>query len=495
MPRRTKMRMQRVRNLIVVSTLSAVLLSISTYAWFVGMRTVNVSSFDVEIATAEGLALSLDGVTWADTVTINESNYDVESYPNNTNSWGGVGLIPMSTVGAIDTSVSRLILFEKASLTATPGGYRLLASRVDNYTDLNKKAEGYVVFDLFIRNSSGTEYYSELDINNEEAIYLTVDSEVTVSESGVQNTGIENSVRVAFAQVGRVHGTTTDQAVITGITCQDDAENGVTGICRTAQIWEPNDTRHVENAIKWYNKSCKTRVAADLTQENSYSGDCNLITDGLAYPTYAIAQEITSADQVDIYDGEAYNNYTDSETNGYLQPFPYFTDTHKFMSGTSRPEFFTLAPNSITKVRVYVYLEGQDIDNYDFAQIGKRISVKFGFTKERFTANDIDYNGPDVNQGEGPNGADLTPPRVIFTNHPDGAPERIEINQGDTFDPSADMPTAIDSVDGNLEVTVHGTVNTDVPGTYYLIYKAVDSAGNEGVNVRTVVVKPTQQAE
>ena len=51
----------------------------------------------------------------------------------------------------------------------------------------------------------------------------------------------------------------------------------------------------------------------------------------------------------------------------------------------------TLAPSSITKVRVYVFIEGQDIDNYDFAQIGKQISVKFGFTKERFNEEDINY--------------------------------------------------------------------------------------------------------
>ena len=53
----------------------------------------------------------------------------------------------------------------------------------------------------------------------------------------------------------------------------------------------------------------------------------------------------------------------------------------------------TLAPNSVTKVRVYVYIEGQDVDNYDFASLGKKISVAFGFTKERFYGEDIDYDG------------------------------------------------------------------------------------------------------
>jgi hypothetical protein len=57
----------------------------------------------------------------------------------------------------------------------------------------------------------------------------------------------------------------------------------------------------------------------------------------------------------------------------------------------------TLAPNSITKVRVYVYIEGQDVDNYDFASLGKQITVNFGFTKERFYAEDFDYdNNPDA---------------------------------------------------------------------------------------------------
>ena len=49
----------------------------------------------------------------------------------------------------------------------------------------------------------------------------------------------------------------------------------------------------------------------------------------------------------------------------------------------------TLAPNSITKVRVYIYIEGQDIDNFDYAQVGKVIEVAFGFSKQRYTAEEI----------------------------------------------------------------------------------------------------------
>ena len=79
---------------------------------------------------------------------------------------------------------------------------------------------------------------------------------------------------------------------------------------------------------------------------------------------------------------------------------PTFTDTMKMKPGTERPELMTLAPNSITKVRVYVYIEGQDVDNYDFASLGKKISVAFGFTKERLTGEDL--TGEDINYDGNP---------------------------------------------------------------------------------------------
>jgi hypothetical protein len=399
-------RKKRVRNLVAICSLTAIILSVSTYAWFIGMRTVNVTSFDVQIKSTESLALSIDGVHWDQTVSINSTNA-ATAFAGNTNSWGGAGLIPMSSIGIMDPAVSRMILYEKASLTTTPGGYRLLASRVHNYDGepLNAEQNGYVAFDLFVKNFSGPQYYSELDTLNEEAIYLTTDSAVTVSADGVDNTGIENSVRVAFGQVGRVVGTTTDAAVITGITCEPDPESGlpsiigpVTGICRTAQIWEPNDKKHVAAAISWYDTSCLPRTDADLTLKSSYTEGqhCGTVVDGTAYPTYAVKTIITPADQIDVYDGAVYNSYTASITNGKLDPYPYFTDSHKILKGTTRPQFMTLAPNSITKVRIYVYIEGQDVDNYDFASIGKQISIKFGFTKERYNPDDINYDGPPI---------------------------------------------------------------------------------------------------
>ena len=394
MKKRNKKHEKKAKKLVVACGLSAIIIAVSTYAWFIGMKTVNVSSFDVKIAAIDSLSLSLDGKNFSDTVTINEDNFDTVNNSNNTNSWGGSGLVPMSSVGVINTDSSRLTLYEKGSLTTTPGGYRIMASEVDNSA---AETRGYVAFDLFIKNLSGEEYYTEQNVLNEEAIYLTPESEVTVGAEGAAESGIENSVRVAFAQIGRVISTTTDQATVTGITCAGGG--AVTSICasRPAQIWEPNDTKHVDNAISWYTKSCNKRTGDDVTLDGSYTADpCGTIEDGTHYQTYPISGVINYTDNVDVYDGTEYNSYTksiaDEPTTGKLMNFNYFTDTDKMKTSVNRPTFMTLAPNSITKVRVYVYIEGQDVDNYDFASLGKQISVGFGFTKERFTGDDINYD-------------------------------------------------------------------------------------------------------
>ena len=421
-----KKKNKKIRSLVLLSFLCAVVLGVATYAWFIGMKTVNVNKFDINIASTEGLYLSMDGETWSYNLDVTQA----PQYSGNTNSLTGdnVQLIPMSSVGDMDATSSTMKLYEKGSLTATKGGYRLLASRVNNYTknSSNKYPEtkGYVAFDLFIKNLSGVEYYVPNDPLNEEAIYLTTNSGVTVAENGgVVGTGIENSVRVAFVQLGRTKSDSSKN-VITAMTCADVTDGDtktVTGICRDAQIWEPNDKAHETNAINWYNTSCMARksAGANVVADASYEGSCDTVANNNAYPTYAISRPLTIDDNINVYDGLKYNKYTANSSaydvyhnatsisalenkteqeiatirEGYrLVDFPYFTDTMKDQPGTSRPAFMTLAPNSVTKIRVYIWIEGQDIDNYDFASLGHAISVNFGFTKERFTESDVSYD-------------------------------------------------------------------------------------------------------
>ena len=138
--KRNSKKNKKVRNLVLVCTLTAILLTVSTYAWFIGMKTVKVNEFEVKIATTEGLFLSMNGVDWS----YNLDAKNAAAYTGNANQWltgSKEGLIPVSTVGDLDKTSSRMKLYEKGSLTTTKGGYRLLASRVDNYTNKVKISE------------------------------------------------------------------------------------------------------------------------------------------------------------------------------------------------------------------------------------------------------------------------------------------------------------------------------------------------------------------
>lgn len=414
--KRNSKRNKRIRSLVLVCVLSALLLTVGTYAWFIGMQTVKVNSFEVKIAGVDSLMLSMDGKSWSTAIDVT----DEETYPayaKNANEFltdSKEGLKPISTNGVFDTNASRLKLFEKGSLTATTGGYRLMASQVDNVTTQVTdgteyvEGDGYVAFDLFVMNLSGDAYYPEISTpSNEEAIYLTYESKVTAGTTGNTSAGIENSVRVAFGQIGRVSASafyplgdedTEKWNTVTGMTCagSKDAQDKVvvTGICRDAAIWEPNENTHTAAAKKWYETTCKARKAA--TGENksfSYETEegkkeCSALTEYIT--SNVVAKEIKETDYVDVYDGP-YNKYTGS-TGTLLKQVDTFTDTEKLKSGVNREEIFTLAPNSITKIRVYIWIEGQDIDNYDFASLGYSISVNFGFTKERITSGEIDEN-------------------------------------------------------------------------------------------------------
>ncbi len=426
---------KKVQNILIFAGFSAIILIVSTYAWFIGLQEVTVSEFQVEIASTDNLLISLNGLEWGETVTLNEGTWTAyddaaatpsQVYDGHTNSWGGNGLKPISTVGTVDATSSTMELFERGSYTHTGGGFRLVADRLANNVEetadsgIYNEVDGYVAFDLFIKNFTGAQYIEEYNPADEEDIYLLTDSGVAVAEAGTTNAdgddlgyigaashGIENSVRIAFAQIGRVNGTSEDGSLIGGISCTTGG--GVTSICNDAVIYEPNERKHETNAITWFNTYCDNR-SADAAGASVYTNDqCNVstpdtgadgdFTDGNVEPgyttfandleldTWAVSAPINSAARFDIYDG--HNTFDPVAAGTSVENVETFTDAEKMIAGNDRPAFMTLAPNSITKIRVYVYLEGNDLDNMDLATEGKQILVNFGFTKQKFTEADF----------------------------------------------------------------------------------------------------------
>jgi len=143
-------------------------------------------------------------------------------------------------------------------------------------------------------------------------------------------------------------------------------------------IWEPNHTLHTTSVSNYFNSACKKRSSDGTYTTNA----CTALSSTTR--TYPIRTAIASEDNVDIYDG--LNSYTantfgnDTKLSSLVTyKTPGSADDYAVAN-----QLFKLAGNSITRVRVYIWLEGQDPDNYDIIAKDNNVSVKFGFTKDRY---------------------------------------------------------------------------------------------------------------
>ena len=127
MPRKksdkTTQHQNRIKGLLVVCGLCAVVLVTTTYAWFTGLQAINVTPFEVEIAVADGLQLSLDGKKWGDTVTFVDAQdlqdqgatFNWPQYIKPGTGEARNGLVPLSTQGEIDKEASQMVFYEKSN--------------------------------------------------------------------------------------------------------------------------------------------------------------------------------------------------------------------------------------------------------------------------------------------------------------------------------------------------------------------------------------------
>lgn len=312
---------------ILMILFTGVLLTTSTYAWFTANRTVTVEQIDVTVAAMNGLQISVDAVNWKPTIT-NEDILGAKAgaYGAAANQIpAGSNSAPVSTVGAIDGTTGYMNMYAGAIETAD-GQYILTTEQsVETNGDTGK----FVAFDLFFSTTSQT------------TIYLTNSSNV-VYTSGPS--GLENSARIAFVKQGNVAagaGFEAAQAL--------KASNSVTPI-----IWEPNYDTHtdaaVQNAYNTYNITTSTTGAAEL----DYVGVKAPISADLNIPV-------------------------NSKSETYFQAVNPAIQTPKSGIPTSAfQQVFVLEPG-ITKYRIYMWIEGQDVDCENNAS-GGSISYNLQFS-------------------------------------------------------------------------------------------------------------------
>ncbi|MCL4405971.1 MAG: DUF5011 domain-containing protein [Patescibacteria group bacterium] len=76
---------------------------------------------------------------------------------------------------------------------------------------------------------------------------------------------------------------------------------------------------------------------------------------------------------------------------------------------------------------------------------------------------------------------DLTPPIITLS-----GPSTINLNAGENYIELG--ATAMDNIDGDVAVTINGNIDTSVSGTQYVLYNAVDAAGNHAIQATRMVI-------
>ncbi len=184
----------------------------------------------------------------------------------------------------------------------------------------------YVSFDLYFY--SATPQTVIFDAGTQVAV-----KNVTGGEgSSAKDAGLKSSVRVGFLHQG-VDATATQATA--------KALNG--GVLANQIIWEPNADKHTDFAVSQLGATADTVLA---TMGGKAAAATAVATDASTH-----FETITTAHNL--------------KTSTVTQVYPEGT-LWNFEAG-------------INKVRVYVWIEGQDIDNEDSASLGSGVGVKLNF--------------------------------------------------------------------------------------------------------------------
>lgn len=423
---------KKLNALILLVAFTAILLIVSTYAWFSTQKNVTLSGLDGVVNVAEGLQISLDALNWANSIDLSEAgiekyfaqtNTDLQldgttgkekmtlehPYANRTNIIPGE-LLPASTTGSTSEGIG-LADFNFYRGKNTEG---IKLSGIEKLA--NAKDSGFYAIDFFLQNSSAA------TASANDILQLTGNSKIKLKTTTKESTGLQNTFRVAFAVFDddgvaanvNVNNTPSQSQILSSTT---GADRQITDVA----IWEPNASgkaldadgaevttggtistyaAHVTYIVQNNNRvrfSAADRRDAGLGADSRFAADT-------AIPTYALTSSSVGKEIADIYDWQTDRvadtqtrviAYVDnglvkqktlqtpntgvSKTTGYDDeqqaiPLVSVTDT----DGTKK---FAIAPGKYVRMRMYIWLEGQDVDCINYASLGGNLTIDVGLSK------------------------------------------------------------------------------------------------------------------
>lgn len=296
---------KKLSGLILLLIISIIMLGTTTYAWFTANQVVTINSIDVNVEASNGLQISTNASQWKSVLT----NADIAAGYNGHANQLPASVTNVSTDGVVNQSTGKLNMYRAVvGNDAVTGDYNI-ATALE--TDTAGSEGNYIAFDVFLR------------VDTAQTIYLTTDSNVT-AKAGTEDRGLKNAARVAFVTLG--NGAST--APISTLTGLNNA------VASRALIWEPNIDAH------------SPMVTDTVAPEYGVT----LVT-GSNTPYYGVNKSIgTPVDLKELVNG------TNTDDATLVTPNIVTNETN-----STYKEAFNL-PAGVTKMRIYMWIEGQDID-------------------------------------------------------------------------------------------------------------------------------------
>ena len=289
---------------------------------------------------------------------------------------------------------------------------------------------GYFAIDMFLRNSSrlGT---GEVQGEAKETLQLNTNSMLELVAGGVKETGLQNTARVALALYEPDLTVANSSVSVTATQAEIlAATTGSTVKIEDVAIWEPNADQHVDyivtnnNLLYWdatqedlyldtfgtYNATSgvyETKTA--VTGRSRYTG-----TDRI--PTYALTKESVSTTtelaakttkianiykwdgsivgiekQVTLQTKKSSDDY--STKDGGVRNLVSITSPKTIIYDQGNEDGvveFQIYKNQVSRLRLYVWLEGQDVDCINHASHGSGIHLDLGLMKSAVVGSDGD---------------------------------------------------------------------------------------------------------
>ncbi len=345
--------------------LALVIFIISTYAWFSTQRNVSITNLNGTVEVAEGLEISLDAENWSNGLVLGdeEGQLDIidDAYDGNHNI-KPTEMLPVSTLGLVGSNRTDLLML-RGTLNNSIQLNNIQAMDEEETNSEMTTYPGYFAFDVFLKNSSRQD---DLD----DTLQLNYDSSLEIMETENSATGLQNTARVAFAKYAGTSDTMADAATI----LKETAGVGVGGspvYISDVAIWEPNSNDHVEYVVQNNNKITGQGASFNATTQMD---------------TYALTDNSQGQSIADIYKWDGTERLLQKQnvlqtTKTSTEDYSIAEGVQNLVSTSDGTTDFGIAPNKICRLRIYVWLEGQDVDCINYASHGGGVKVNIGLVK------------------------------------------------------------------------------------------------------------------